>query len=110
MPSDPPWAEAVSGTDQMVNALFPDFCARPAGASLSTTTLKPPPTSAAPRRHATAAKRWRGREAPTRNLTAFAAGDGTQQPEIGGGKRVGLAQLPKRDVLRRPLANTADGA
>jgi hypothetical protein len=43
-------------------------------------------------------------------LTAFAAGDRTQKPEIGCGKRVGLAQLPKRDVLRRPLTNTTDGA
>jgi hypothetical protein len=43
-------------------------------------------------------------------LTAFAAGDRAQKPEIGGGKSVGLAQLPKRDVLRGPLTNTADGA
>ena len=43
-------------------------------------------------------------------LTAFAAGDRAQEPEIGGGKRVGLAQLPKRDVLRRPFADAADGA
>ena len=43
-------------------------------------------------------------------LTAFAAGDRAQKPEIGGGKRVGLAQLPKRDVLRRPFADAADGA
>ena len=43
-------------------------------------------------------------------LTAFAAGDRAQEPEIGGGKRVGLAQLPERDVLRRPLADAADGA
>src|SRR6478672_4588326 len=43
-------------------------------------------------------------------LTAFAAGDRAQEPEIGGGKRVGLAQLPKRDVLRRPFADAADSA
>src|ERR1700759_1461425 len=43
-------------------------------------------------------------------LAAFAAGDGAQKPEIGGRKGVGLAQLPERDVLRRPFADPADGA